>query len=103
VYSTGTAAIDTRINKSADRCYNSAMPTYDFQCQHCGGLFEHRLSMADYSERRLPTCPECGAASPTPLLSSSMTILTSRDPRPDQGSPGSSGSCGGGSCGCSCG
>lgn len=33
------------------------MPTYDYECQKCGHIFEAFQAMSD---ERLTTCPECG-------------------------------------------
>ena len=33
------------------------MPTYDYQCDKCGNLFEHFQKMSDES---LKVCPKCG-------------------------------------------
>ncbi|MFW6207936.1 MAG: FmdB family zinc ribbon protein [Spirochaetota bacterium] len=33
------------------------MPTYDYECKHCGHSFEHFQSMSDDP---LAECPECG-------------------------------------------
>lgn len=35
------------------------MPTYDYECQSCGHIFEHFQSM---SEEPLSECPKCGNA-----------------------------------------
>ena len=37
------------------------MPTYDYRCQACTSPFEVRRSIAEYSERKTPSCPQCGS------------------------------------------
>lgn len=37
------------------------MPTYEYQCQKCKGLFNVILSMAEH-DRGGVTCPDCGSS-----------------------------------------
>jgi putative FmdB family regulatory protein len=36
-----------------------AMPTYEYRCQDCHEVFEHRVRMADQRDAP-PACPGCG-------------------------------------------
>ena len=40
------------------------MPTYEYRCETCGELFEHRESIAEH-EAGKPKCPKCGGAEVT--------------------------------------
>jgi len=74
------------------------MPTYDFQCESCGKLFEARVSFGDAEQGKLPACPACRSTKPRRLLSSTINILTGKPDAMMTGMPGKSG--GGGCCGC---
>ncbi len=75
------------------------MPTYDFQCQRCGRLFEQRMTMGELGQGKRPACPDCGDRQPRQVFSSPVTILApgSKSSAP---SPTPIGGCGSGSCGC---
>jgi len=81
------------------------MPAYDFQCRPCGRVFEHRMSMADFSAGQRPACPGCGDPSPERSFHAPITIFSrsgladSAGGNDSSGMP-SSGGCGGGGCGC---
>jgi putative FmdB family regulatory protein len=76
------------------------MPTYDFQCDRCGRVFEARLGMAEYAEGQRPACPGCGQAGPRRLFTSDVAVRGARlkIPITDEGSGG----CGSGGGGCGC-
>jgi putative regulatory protein, FmdB family len=44
------------------------MPTYEFRCQKCHKRFERSISYADY-DTAVITCPHCGAAEVSRLIS----------------------------------
>ena len=70
------------------------MPTYDYHCQQCAKRFEVRHSIAEYSERNAPACPECGSRS---VVRRFTPINLAVGARSDAGpAPG----CEGGSCCC---
>ena len=72
------------------------MPTYDFQCESCGKLFEARVSFGDAEQGKLPACPACRSTKPRRLLNSTINILIGKMDTAITRMPGS----GGGSCGC---
>ncbi len=77
------------------------MPTYDFQCESCGKLFEARVSFGDAEQGKLPACPACRSMKPRRLLSSTINILTGKPDAAITSMPGNgAGGCCGGSCGC---
>ena len=82
------------------------MPTYDFQCDSCGKVFEAKVSFADQST--LPVCSGCGQATSKRLFSTSVNIQTTKARLPitplpgveGGGGGGGGGCCSGGGCGC---
>ncbi len=36
------------------------MPTYEFECQDCGQVFEQAMTMTEHDEKS-PKCPKCGS------------------------------------------
>lgn len=70
------------------------MPTYDYHCQACANPFEVRMSIAEYSEHKAPSCPQCGSAKVvrrfTPI-NVAVGVRSDAGPAP---------SCDGGSCCC---
>ena len=80
------------------------MPTYDFQCDSCGKVFEAKVSFAD--QGKVPACSGCGQAKAKRLFSASVNIRTTKarlpiKPLPSvEGGGGGGGCCSGGGCGC---
>ncbi|MSQ75908.1 MAG: zinc ribbon domain-containing protein [Rhodoferax sp.] len=66
------------------------MPTYNYECSHCGG-FEARQPMADYD--RAAPCPACGTLStralsvPAAMGTNRSTTGYSSDSRAGDGEP----------------
>ncbi len=48
------------------------MPTYDYQCDHCGHIFETMQSMKDAP---LSVCPECSTAALRRLISGGTGVI----------------------------
>ncbi len=48
------------------------MPTYDYQCEKCGHLFEYFQSMTD---EPLKTCPDCGEDALKRLIGGGMGVI----------------------------
>lgn len=48
------------------------MPTYDYQCDHCGHTFETMQSMKDAP---LSVCPECSTAALRRLISGGTGVI----------------------------
>jgi putative FmdB family regulatory protein len=75
------------------------MPIYEFKCVSCGKRFERLCSIGDSGEKL--SCPKCGAAGPSRVMSGFSAKGTDRE---EAGGSGGSG-CGGctstncGSCG----
>ena len=78
------------------------MPTYDFQCESCGKLFEARVNFSDAAQSKFPACPGCQAATSRRILSATVNILTNKPATAAAETPTSrgGGGCCGGSCGC---
>jgi putative FmdB family regulatory protein len=52
------------------------MPSYEFACQSCHGIFTLSLSMHDREAGHI-TCPHCGASNVSQRISS-FTVKTSK-------------------------
>ena len=81
------------------------MPAYDFQCETCGTVFEHRMRMTDDGGKHHPPCPACHAPASKRLFTAGISIIGTRARlKITEGPSGScaagDGSCGTGSCGC---
>jgi putative FmdB family regulatory protein len=70
------------------------MPAYDYHCQDCARAFEVRLSIAEYSERKAPSCPHCGSSSVVRRFTPINLAVGARS------DAGPAPSCDGGSCCC---
>jgi putative FmdB family regulatory protein len=72
------------------------MPTYDYHCQDCAHPFEVRQSIAEYSERRTPSCPHCGSTNAVRRFTPVNLAVGGRSDDVGPAAP----SCEGGSCCC---
>ena len=70
------------------------MPTYEYHCPECTKSFEVRLSIAEYSQRGAPSCPQCGSSNVTRCFTPVNVAVGGRS------DDGPAPSCEGGSCCC---